>query len=386
MKALDEFVARALNDLEGSGLLRHSHTSLRDAAEAGARRLGRLAIDASSNDYLALACEDVSRETLVQSRAPSGAGASRLINGTDVRHLALETELASWVGLPSALLFATGYSANVGLAQALGGPSSVFVSDRLNHASIIDGCRLSRARVEVVEHLSPSAVERCLVEHGGAGLRCVITESYFSMDGDGPDLRSLRAICDRHRAALIVDEAHALGVFGAQGAGRCKEAGVVPDALVGTLGKAVGVQGAFVAGSKSLRELLWNRARSFVFSTAPSPLLAELARFHVQRTILADERRSLLLQRAAGLRASLEEHHLRAVATSFGPIVPVMIGDELRALGVVEGLAAQGVLAQAIRPPTVPAGTSRVRLTVKANWSEETPSRVASALATALRS
>jgi 8-amino-7-oxononanoate synthase len=332
-----------------------------------------------------LASEGVSRETLVQSRAPSGAGASRLIHGTDARHLALEADLASWVGLDSALLFATGYSANVGIAQALGGPSSVFVSDRLNHASIVDGCRLSRAHVEVVPHLSPSAVERCLAEHGGAALRCVFTESYFSMDGDGPDLRALRAVCDRHHAALVVDEAHALGVFGTQGAGRCEEAGVAPDAIVGTLGKAVGVQGAFVAGSKVLRELLWNRARSFVFSTAPSPLLAELARFHVQRTIQADERRLALHQRAAALRSGLERHNLRTVTGSFGPIVPVMIGDELRALRAVEGLAAQGVLAQAIRPPTVPAGTSRLRLTAKANWSEEAPNTVASALAAVLR-
>ncbi|HVR18506.1 MAG TPA: aminotransferase class I/II-fold pyridoxal phosphate-dependent enzyme, partial [Polyangiaceae bacterium] len=386
VKALDEFVARALSDLEGSGLLRQSHAGLRAAAEDSARALGRPVIDASSNDYLALAREGVSRETLVQSRAPSGAGASRLIHGTDVRHVSLETDLARWVGLESALLFATGYSANVGLAQALGGPSSVFISDQLNHASIIDGCRLSRARVEVVPHLSLSAVERSLVEHSGAALRCVVTESYFSMDGDGPDLRSLRSLCDRHGAALVVDEAHALGVFGPQGAGRCLEAGVVPDAVIGTLGKAVGVHGAFVAGSKGLRELLWNRARSFVFSTAPSPLLAELARFHVQRAMVADEERLVLHQRAAALRASLDERGLRTVAGSFGPIVPVMIGDERRALGVVEGLAAQGVLAQAIRPPTVSVGTSRVRLTAKANWSEETPGVVASALAAVLRS
>ena len=206
------------------------------------------------------------------------------------------------------------------------------------------------------------------------------------MDGDGPDLRSLRAICDQHHAALVVNEAHAVGVFGPKGAGRCREADVVPDVLVGTLGKAVGVQGAFVAGSKGLRELLWNRARSFVFSTAPSPLFAELARFHVQRAMLADEPRLVLQKRAAALRANLEERSLQTVSGSFGPIVPVMIGDERRALGVVEDLAAQGVLAQAIRPPTVPSGTSRVRLTVKASWSEDAPSIVATALATALQS
>jgi 8-amino-7-oxononanoate synthase len=384
MRVFDQFLTEGLESLERAGLLRTPDPTLRDRAVEAAHGLGRPAVDACSNDYLGLASANVSRATFVESRAPSGAGASRLIHGTDPRHLTLERDLAGWVGLESALLFATGYSANVGLLQALGTPGAIFISDELNHASIIDGCRLSRAHVEVVPHLSVGAVEQCLSEHRRAPLRCVVSESYFSMDGDGPDLAGLRAVCDRGDAALLIDEAHALGVFGPEGGGRCREAGIVPDALVGTLGKAVGVQGAFVAGSAKLRELLWNRARSFVFSTAPSPLLAELASFHVQRARAADPLRAVLSRRSADLRSALAGVSLATPPTSFGPIVPVLIGDEGRAMAVVERLAAAGILVQAIRPPTVPVGTARVRLTVKATWDDEAPRAVAAALAKAL--
>jgi 8-amino-7-oxononanoate synthase len=326
----------------------------------------------------------VSRETNVESRLPSGAAASRLIHGTHPQHHELESELADWVGFESSLLFTSGYAANIGLLQAVGGPGVAVISDALNHASIIDGCRLSRARVEVVPHLSLEAIERTLDACSSATARCVVTESYFSMDGDGPDLRALRALCDRFDAALVVDEAHALGVLGPSGAGRCREAGIKPDALVGTFGKAVGTQGAFVAGSSELRELLWNRARSFVFSTAPSPRLAALTRFHVQQARTADPLRVAVLKHADALRRRLCELGCETPATSFGPIVPVLVGDERACIGVVERLADMGILGQAIRPPTVPAGTSRIRLTAKATWTDETPSLVANAVADAL--
>jgi 8-amino-7-oxononanoate synthase len=386
MRAFDRFIAEGLAGLEQAGLLRRSDGPLLGRVVEAAARLGRPPIDASSNDYLGFSAGNVSRATIVESRAPSGAGASRLIHGTHPEHLALESELAVWVGLESALLFSSGYAANVGLLQALGGPEVVIVSDRLNHASIIDGCRLSRARVEVVQHLSVEHVERCLAEHSRAIARVVVSESYFSMDGDGPDLRALRTLCDRHDAALVVDEAHALGVFGPEGGGRCREAGVVPDALVGTLGKAVGVQGAFVAGSSKLRQLLWNRARSFVFSTAPSPRLAETSRFHVERVRTADVERAALARHSSRLRGALREHGIETGATSVGPIVPVLVGDEGRALSVVEHLADEGILAQAIRPPTVPVGTARVRLTVKASWPEDAADLLARALSKALAS
>jgi 8-amino-7-oxononanoate synthase len=381
--SVDDLADAELAELARRGLLRTPDDgAARRSTEVAATALGVPFVDASSNDYLGLA-RDVSRETPVQAPWP-GAGASRLIHGTQPAHLALERALAEWVGLPEALTFSSGYAANVGLLQALGIDGTVLVSDALNHASIVDGCRLSRARVEVVPHRDLGAVEGALVAARGARARFVVVESCFSMDGDGPDLTALRALCDRLSAGLVVDEAHALGVFGPGGAGRCAQTGVRPDALVGTLGKAVGVQGAFVAGSERLRTLLWNRARSFVFSTAPSPRLAELAAFHVQRVRADDAGRARLHALVASLRASLRAAGVAPMVDSVAPIVPVLIGSNERALAVATELQRAGILAQAIRYPTVPEGTARLRLTVSASWSDDAPERVAHALARAL--
>jgi 8-amino-7-oxononanoate synthase len=287
--------------------------------------------------------------------------------------------------MPAALLFTSGYAANLGLLSAIGTPDTVVLSDRLNHASIIDGCRLSRAPVEVIPHLDLDALERALERTAGARARWVVTESCFSMDGDGPDLVALRRICDDHAAGLIVDEAHALGVFGAAGAGRCAEAGVTPDALVGTLGKAIGTQGAFVAGSPSLRELLWNRARSFVFSTATSPALAEVTLLHVQRVRTAEDLRLRLRSTVDHLRARLTELGVAIEGGLGGPILPIVVGDNGAAIRIAEELRAAGILAQAIRPPTVPVGAARIRLTVSAGWPDEATERVALAVAHACR-
>jgi 8-amino-7-oxononanoate synthase len=355
---------------------------LRAAADGAAASLGLPVIDASSNDYLGFAEGVVSRETAVQvSSAPTGAGASRLIHGTRDPHLKLESELAAWVRLPAALLFSSGFAANTGLLSALATRDTVVFSDALNHASIIDGCRQARARTEVIPHLNLEALDRALSAHRSAKARFVVVESFFSMDGDVADLRQLRALCDAHSAALLVDEAHALGVFGPHGAGRCAEAGVVPDALMGTLGKSVGAHGAFVAGSGALRTLLWNRARSFVFSTAGSPTLAELARFHVQHTRAADVERQQLHAHVARLRDALADRDLHPVPGSVGPIVPLVVGSNTRAVAISAALAARGILTQAIRPPTVPEGTARIRLTVKASWPADAAERIAAALA-----
>jgi 8-amino-7-oxononanoate synthase len=342
-------------------------------------------VDASSNDYLGLAAQIVSRETDVQG-ATVGAGASRLIHGSRDAQLALERDLAAWVGLPESLLFTSGYAANVGLVTALGEAGTVVFSDQLNHASIIDGCRLSKADVEVLPHLDPEALRRELRRHSTARARWVITEACFSMDGDGPDLQRLRRICDDHGAGLIVDEAHSLGVMGPSGAGRCAEARVKPDALVGTLGKAVGSQGAFVAGSSALRALLWNRARSFVFSTASSPLLARLTSLHVERARSSEAERAALFTMVAALRAELAAHGVRVESGLGGPIIPIPVGDNQAVMRAALALESEGILAQAIRPPTVPEGTARLRLTVSASWPEGSPSRVAAAVARVLRS
>lgn len=343
----------------------------------------------TSNDYLGYTGLRSEYTETDRNACRTGAGASRLIDGTTPEHDALEDAIAAFLGREDALVFASGYTANLGLVSCLAGPSDVIVSDRLNHASIIDGCRLSRAEIAVVPHLDVAAVERALTEHrdrNRPGSRAfVVTESYFSMDGDIPDLVALRAITHRFNAPLLVDEAHALGVFGPQGRGLCHARGVVPDATVGTFGKSAGASGAFVAGSASLIEWLWNRARSFVFSTGISPVLARTALRGLTRMIGDDLGRERLLSHAARLREGLVAQGYQVPSGSVGPIVPVMIGDAARALAVADDLALEGVRVVAIRPPTVPEGTSRLRVTVHAGLTETDIDRALEAFGRARR-
>jgi 8-amino-7-oxononanoate synthase len=235
----------------------------RDLFRARPRPGDRASLSFCSNDYLALANRSAPAEA-------SGAGGSRLLSGDRTIHALLETAAADLVCQPTALAFTSGYAANVGALSTLAAPDDLIVSDALNHASIIDGARLSRARIAIVPHLDIGAIARALDERG-AGRAFVVTESYFSMDADSPDLRALRALCDERGAVLIVDEAHALGVLGPDGRGLCPEQGVRADVVVGTFGKAFGASGAFVAGCPALTVWLWNRARPFVFSTGISP-------------------------------------------------------------------------------------------------------------------
>ncbi|WP_437778876.1 aminotransferase class I/II-fold pyridoxal phosphate-dependent enzyme [Sorangium sp. So ce1097] len=360
-----------LSELQRAGLLRNPPES---AAPAGMLVL-------CSNDYLGYAALPGSPS----GDAASGAGASRLVSGTHEAHLMAERELAGWLGTEAALLFSSGYAANVGVLSALARPGDVIVSDALNHASIIDGCRLSRATVEVVRHLDLASVEDALVRAAGARRRWVVTESLFSMDGDTPDLRGLRALCDRHDAALIVDEAHALGVCGPGGAGLCAGAGVRPDVFVGTLGKSLGLHGAFVAGSSMLRTYLWNRARSFVFSTGISPTVALAAVDRVRRAAADDAGRARLAMVTDRLRAALRALGARLLSGSSGPILPWILESPAAAVEMSQRLAREGILVQAIRPPTVPAGTSRLRITSNATLSEADVERALAAFREAVR-
>jgi len=284
--------------------------------------------------------------------------------------LAAEQALADWLGAESATLYTSGYAANVGAISCLMGPGDLILSDRLNHASIIDGCRLSRARVEVFEHLDVPGVRARLAELRGAYAQClVVTESYFSMDGDSPDLVALRAACDAFDAALYVDEAHAIGVFGDQGRGLCAERGVSPDVFVGTLGKAIGLQGAFVAGSRALREWMWNRSRSLVFSTATSPAIAAEVPERVARLREAASLREDLHRVAALFRTALWPD--APVQGCAGPILPWHAGSAENALAASDFLRGLGALALPIRPPTVPAGSARVRIAVRADLTSD---------------
>lgn len=339
-------------------------------------------LDACSNDYLGLGAHHVSRETLnsvLNSRI--GAGAARLVQGTFAEHLSLEEEIADWLGTESSLLTTSAFAANVGLLPALADADTLVVSDALNHASIVDGCRLSRARVVVTPHLDLGAVEAALRGRQARETHCwVVTESLFSMDGDGPDMRELRHLCDRFEAGLIVDEAHALGVVGQDGAGACRSSGVVAEVVVAGLGKAVGAQGGALAVSRELRRLLWNRQRAFVFSTAPSPVLSALTLLQVRAARTASAARELLRQRVREVRARLAASGLASPSTSESPIVPVVLGTNERALRAMALLRSRGILVQAIRPPTVPAGSARLRLTVHADWPDDAAARLVDAL------
>jgi 8-amino-7-oxononanoate synthase len=341
-----------LTALEERGLLR-------DPAAAGG--MGEGLLNLCSNDYLGYASEPWPASSLV-----GGAGASRLVSGNHPAHEQAEQAITSWLGTEAALLFSSGYAANLGTIAALAGPSDAIVSDARNHASIIDGCRLSGAAIRVVPHLDLDAVRSALTEARLARRRWVVTESYFSMDGDSPDLVALRSLCDEQDAALVVDEAHAVGVFGPRGAGLCAEARIAPDVLIGTAGKALGLQGAFVAGSGVLRTWLWNRARPFVFSTGVSPVLAAALGSRVQRAAADESSRARLRGVESQLREGLAALGVARARQGRGPVIPWVLGSPATAVDASRRLRERGVLVQAIRPPTVAEGTSRLRISAHA--------------------
>jgi 8-amino-7-oxononanoate synthase len=298
-------------------------------------------------------------------------------------HDELERASAELVGQSAALVFSSGYAANVGLLTALAGPGDLIVSDRLNHASLIDGARLSRAEVAVVPHLDVEAVGAALSQRRPRAKRAlVVTETYFSMDADSPDLRALRAVCDEHDAALVVDEAHALGVLGPEGRGVCADQGVEADALVGTYGKAFGAGGAFVAGCPVLADWLWNRARSLVFSTGLSPAVAAAALDGITVAGREPERRAAVVAGAEALRAGLGKAGV--TCAGFGHIIPWVIRDAAEAMRMSARLAEKNIAVRAIRPPTVPPATARLRFTVTAHHRSSDIERVVEAVHAAL--
>jgi 8-amino-7-oxononanoate synthase len=326
---MEAWYRERLVELAGSGLLRIPGR----AFERGDADLEQPLLDACSNDYLGLGAVAVSRETLeALAGARAGAAASRLVHGTFVEHEAVEQELADWVGFPESLLTLSAFAANAGAIPALAGAESLLVSDALNHASIVDGCRLARANLVVTPHLDVDAVETALRERSSSAPAWVITEGLFSMDGDCPDLPALRAVCDRYEAGLLVDEAHSLGVLGPDGSGLAAALGVRADVVVAGLGKAVGCQGGFLASSSRLRSWFWNRARSFVFSTATSPVLARLQLRQVRAARAANAARERLASRGLELRAELAGRGLPLAGAASGPIVPVILGSNERAL------------------------------------------------------
>jgi len=379
-------IREALSELEAAGLLRRP---LRISGPQGPEVEidGRRVLCFCSNNYLGLA----DHPALVAASDAStygegvGAAASRLITGTMDAHRDAEIAYADFVGSPAAALFSTGYAANVGTVQALVGPGDAVFSDALNHASLIDGCRLSRASVHVYSHRDVDQLESLLREHRPRARRAlVITDSLFSMDGVTAPLRDIADLARSFDAGLLVDEAHALGVFGPSGRGLSASLGIEPDVVVGTLGKAFGVAGAFVAASEEIVSLIRNRARSFVYSTAPPPMVARAAIEALQLVRQADDARKTLLENADELRAKLRTLGFE-VPNENTHILPVLIGDNERTMQLSAKLLERGVFVQGIRPPTVPEGTARLRLTPMATHRPEHIERAIGAFASLVR-
>jgi 8-amino-7-oxononanoate synthase len=375
-------IRQALSELEAAGLLRQP---LRISGPQGPEIEidGRPVLCFCSNNYLGLANHPalVAASQAAAHGEGVGAAASRLITGTMDAHRDAEVAYADFVGAPAAALFSTGYAANLGTVQALAGPGDVLFSDALNHASLIDGCRLSRAKVYVYSHRDTDHLESLLRQHRSrSGRALILTDSLFSMDGVAAPLRDLAALAQAFDAGLLVDEAHALGVFGPSGRGLAAAQGVEPDVLVGTLGKSFGVAGAFVAASEEVVSLIRNRARSFVYSTAPPPLVARAAIAALELVRSADEARETLLSTAGKLRSELRLLGFE-VPDGDSQILPVLIGENDRTMQLSAKLLARGVFVQGIRPPTVPEGTARLRLTPMATHRPEHIERAIDAFA-----
>jgi 8-amino-7-oxononanoate synthase len=338
-----------------------------------------------SSDYLGIAEHPALRQAVaraVQNASRVGGTASRLLAGQVEEWHALEEEFAKFALSESALFFNSGYAANVGLLSALIGPDDVVYSDELNHASLIDGMRLSGARKVIYPHLNLNALEDSLRQDAGAPWRRVIvTESVFSMDGDIAPLKDIAVLAEKYGAAIIVDEAHATGVYGQGGRGLAAEQRILPQVLatVHTCGKALGSAGAFVCGAAVLKEHLINHARTFIFSTALPPYFAEQVGAAVRLAAQMDTERQMLLNRAASLIRSLRKEGFDTVGSA-SQIVPVVLGENDAALNAAAHLQREGFAVRAIRPPTVPIGGSRLRLSLTTKIADEEGRRLVTSL------
>lgn len=389
-------IEQRLAELEHAGLSRR----LRLVAGAQGPRVlldGDPVLLLCSNNYLGLADHPKVREAASRAALTlgAGAGASRLVSGTMTIHAELERRLAAFEGSEACVLFGSGYLANLGAIGALAGPGDTIFSDALNHASIVDGCRASRAEIVVYRHLDCEHLEGCLqrdaAKNGATGgeherRRVIVTDSVFSMDGDLAPLARIAELARRYDARLIVDEAHATGALGAGGRGAVAAAGLQGevDVLVGTLGKALGSYGAYVCASEQMVRYLVNTARPLIFSTAPAPTSAAAALAALDLLESEPELVYRLHEAARALRTALAREGF-AVRESGMHIVPLLIGENVDAMRVCDEALRHGVFAQSIRPPTVPSGTSRLRLAAMASHTPVQLKDAAKALADAVR-
>ncbi len=342
-------------------------------------------VNLCSNDYLGLAEHPKLRKAVlhaVQHAQRVGGTGSRLLSGQTEEWRAIEEEFARFAGTEEALYFSSGYAANLGLLAALVGKDDAVYSDSLNHASLIDGMRLSGARKVIYPHLDMEALEDRLREGMGAPWRkVIITESVFSMDGDIAPLRKIAELADKYGAAIILDEAHAVGAMGPQGRGLAAEAGIVSYllAVVHTCGKALGCAGAFVCGPAVLKEHLINHARTFIFSTALPPYFSQQISAAMQLAADMDTERHELQERAKSFRAALRAEGFDT-AGSASQIVPVVFGKVEDTLSAADHLQHEGFAVRAIRPPTVPEGKARLRLSLTSRVPEHELDRLVKSL------
>ena len=371
----------SLDQREARGLLRtrrtlNSHQSSHIVVD------GKPYLAFCSNDYLGLASHPQLIAAL-QSGVRQwgvGAGAAHLVSGHFDAHHQLEQKLAGFVGKPAALLFSTGYMANLGVVQALVGKDDTVFADKLNHASLNDAMQLSRAKVKRYRHSDMAQLAHMLSQTQG-GRKLVITDAVFSMDGDIAPLRELLALCEQHEAWLYVDDAHGFGVLGNEGRGSLSHFGITSERIIymATLGKAAGVFGAFVAAEQAVIDTLVNHAHSYVYTTATSPALSVALLQSLQLIEQGDELRTHLRRIVAQLRSGLSDLPWQLMPSDTA-IQPLLIGDNKQALSLSEGLRDRGIWVAAIRPPTVPHGTARLRITLSAAHSEADVKKLIGAL------
>jgi len=379
------YIADELKDLEAAGLRRHRRML---ESPQGARIVvdGKECMSFCSNDYLGLASHPALIEAAqsAAARYGVGAGASHLVSGHSVLHHELEAALAAFTGLPSALLFSTGYMANLGIVTVLAGRDDEIFADKLNHASLNDAVLLSRAKFTRYPHLDLAVLERRLAA-SRAKRKLVVTDAVFSMDGDMAPVPELLALCERHDALLVLDDAHGFGVLGRTGRGVLEHFSLPltphPSRIVymATLGKAAGVFGAFVAGSVELTDYLVQRARSYIYTTATPPLLSAALSASLQLIEKEAWRRERLRELITVLRQGLKLRRWRLM-DSATPIQPVIIGSNQETLAVSEALRERGIWVPAIRPPTVPKGEARLRISLSAVHSLEDVAQLAGVL------
>ncbi|MGE0606489.1 MAG: 8-amino-7-oxononanoate synthase [Pirellulales bacterium] len=383
-----DWIDAELERLDGASLRRRLAT--RQGRQGPLIQLdGQQLLNFGSNDYLSLAGDPRLAEAVSAAAQEEGwgAGASPLILGHGASHQRLEKRLARFEGTEAALLFSTGFAANVAAITALAERGDAIFADQLNHASLIDGCRLSRADVHVYPHGDMRQLAELLAKQTSYRRRLVVSDSLFSMDGDAAPLAKLAELAARHNCMLLLDEAHATGVFGPRGRGLAEEAGIHDQVHIhiGTLSKAVGCSGGFVCGSQALIDWMVNRARPYIFSTAPPPASSAAALCALDIIETEPQRRRTLLTRAAELRGQLLLRGWK-IGGSISQVIPLIVGDAERALALAAQLRRQGIFVPPIRPPSVSFGQSLLRISLTYGHTSEMVERLLAALDKAPRS